>query len=503
MGALSQLGNAVNNFVAAPAASISNAFAQADKDLSLSQNALPILGAGALAASSGLIPGIPGVFGGAAGTGAGLSALDAGMGTYGTASAMPAALGGGVAGLSALDAGMGAYGTGSAIGNAGVAATGGLTASQALSGANLVRNLLGGTGMATTNQQQQSLGSLLGGLLQQAGGAVQGGQSAAAAEEQARLINEATQRATGGAQFRPVGITTRYGTSQFQVDPTTGQLVSAGYQVTPEQQALQNRLQGLLGQGLTQAEQAQQQYAPLTTGAQGLFGLGQQYLATSPQQAAADYMARQQALLQPSRDVESARLATQLQRTGRTGLATAQGGELGAANPEQQALANARAMQDLQLAAQAQQAGQQATQFGAGLLGSGANLLGGYYSGQQAAYAPFTSALGQQAQIEQLAQQPLSLSQQLAALSSAAGGKAGQLGIAGTTASAAARMPSLQYSPLANILSGAGGNTQFGNLLGQAAGSAFPSLLGLFSGGNITPADISGGYNTSALLGWE
>ncbi|NBT16864.1 MAG: hypothetical protein EBS95_11090, partial [Chitinophagia bacterium] len=192
MGALAQLdptpaiSRAVTNVVQPIEQTVSQNLAQLDKNLSLSQNAIPILGAGALAASGGLIPGIPGVFGGAAGTGAGLSALDAGMGAYGTASAMPAALGGGAVGLSALDAGMGAYGAGSTIGGAGTAAaTGGLTASQALTGANLLRNIFGGTGMATT-AQQQALGSLLGGLLQQAGGAVQGGQSAAAAEEQAR-----------------------------------------------------------------------------------------------------------------------------------------------------------------------------------------------------------------------------------------------------------------------------------------------------------------------------
>jgi len=389
----------------------------------------------------------------------------------------------------------------SQIDAAGVGGAGGIDAVTAARVTNFLRKLLGGTGMATT--AQQGLGSLLGGLVQGAGGLVQGGISAAAAEEQARQIAQATGQAVGGAQFRPVGTTTRFGTSQFQVDPTTGQLISAGYQVSPEQAALQTRLQGLMGTGLTQAEQAQQQYAPLTAGAQGLFGLGQQYLATSPQQAAADYMARQQALLQPSRDVESARLATQLQNTGRTGLSVAQGGALGAANPEQQALANARAMQDLQLAAQAQTAGQQATQFGAGLLGTGANLLGGYYGGQQAAYAPFTSALGQQAQLEQLAQQPLSLSQQLAQLSSVGGARAGQLGITGTTAAAQARLPSMQYSPLANILSGAGGNTQFGNLLGQAAGNALPGLLGLFSGGMPTASDVYSAYGGLGDTGYS
>lgn len=490
---------------------VNQATAQLDKDLSLSQNA-PLIAALTAAYLSGGTVGGETLAGaeGLSSAGAGLSALDAGMGTYGAASAMPAALGGGAAGLSALDAGMGVYGNGSTIGGAGTASTtGGLTTSQILRGANLVKNLFGGTGMATT-AQQQGLGSLLGGLLQQAGGAVQGSTSAAAAEEQARLISDATQRAVSGSQFRPIGTTTRFGTSQFQVDPTTGQLTSAGYTVSPELKAMQDRIMALSSQGLTEAEQAAGRYAPLTAGAQGLFGLGQQYLAQTPEQVAADYMARQQSLLAPSRERQLAQLQNQLFQTGRGGLSVGAtgmrpgGGEgLRSASPEMEAYYNALAQQDAALAAQAQQAGQQQVQFGAGLLGSGANLLGTYGQGLTGAYAPFTTGIGVGTQLEQLGQQPLSLSQQLSALSSAAGGKAGQLGIAGTSASAAARMPSLQYSPLANVLSGAGGNTQFGNVLGTAVGNALPGLLGLFSGGSPSAADVSSGYNIASLLGWE
>jgi hypothetical protein len=469
MGALNQLGSAVSNFVAAPAASISNALAQADKDLSLSQNALPILGAGALAASSGLIPGIPGVFGGAAGTGAGLSALDAGMGAYGTASAMPAALGGGAVGLSALDAGMGAYGAGSTIGGAGTAAaTGGLTASQALTGANLLRNIFGGTGMATT-AQQQALGSLLGGLLQQAGGAVQGGTSAAAAEEQARMISDATQRAVSGSQFRPIGTTTRFGTSQFQVDPVTGQLTSAGYTISPELKAMQDRIMALSSQGLTEAEQAAGRYAPLTAGAQSLFGLGQQYLAQTPEQVAADYMARQQSLLAPSREREFAQLQNRLFQTGRGGLSVGGtgmrpgGGEgLRAASPEMEAYYNALAQQDAALAAQAQQAGQQQVGFGAGLFGKAGEL-------------------------EQLAQSPFALSTQLANLGSTAGARAGTLGLEGSLRAAGYGLrPELQYSRGADVL---GALTSPTSTLGQGIGGLFG---GLFGGGNVNLGDTSG-----------
>ena len=369
---------------------------------------------------------------------------------------------------------------------------GGLTVGQLQ---RLLSGTAGGAGARplTTAQrtaQQQALGSLLGGAVGGVGGILAGETAAKAAEEQARMISQATGQAVGGSQFRPVGTTTRFGTSQFQVDPTTGQLTSAGYQLTPELKAMQDRVMALTGKGLTEAELAADRYAPLTTGAQGLFGLGQQYLAQSPQQVAADYMAKQQDLLAPSRERQLAQLQTQLFNTGRgglsvggTGMRPGGGQGLRAASPEMEAYYNALAQQDAQLAAGAQQAGQQQVQFGAGLMGTGANLLGAYGQGLTGAYAPFSTGIGVGSSLEQLGQQPLSLSQQLAQMSSTAGARAGELGIRGTTAASAARLPSMQYNPLARALVGAGGNTQFGNALGQFTGNALPDLLGLFSGG--------------------
>jgi hypothetical protein len=201
-------------------------------------------------------------------------------------------------------------------------------------------------------------------------------------------------------------------------------------------------------------------------------------------------MARQQDLLAPSRERQLAQLQTQLFNTGRgglsvggTGLRPGGGQGLRASSPEMEAYYNALAQQDAQLAAGAQQAGQQQVQFGAGLMGTGANLLGAYGQGLTGAYAPFSTGIGVGSSLEQLGQQPLSLSQQLAQLSSTAGARAGELGVRGTTAASVARLPSMQYNPLARALVGAGGNTQFGNALGQFTGNAFPDLLGLFSGG--------------------
>jgi hypothetical protein len=118
-------------------------------------------------------------------------------------------------------------------------------------------------------------------------------------------------------------------------------------------------------------------------------------------------------------------------------------------------------------------------------MGTGANLLGAYGQGLTGAYAPFSTGIGVGSSLEQLGQQPLSLSQQLAQLSSTAGARAGELGIRGTTAASVARLPSMQYNPLARALVGAGGNTQFGGVLGEFVGGALPGLFG--AGTTINP----------------
>ena len=346
------------------------------------------------------------------------------------------------------------------------------TAGTATTGSNTLQNLgqrfLGNQIMADLFSPQS-----VGGLLTGAGGLVASQQDIAARQQLADQLRAAGQQAATSAQFRPVGITTRFGTSQFQVNPQTGQLEAAGYTVSPEVQALQNRLMGLTGAGLTQAEQAQAQYAPLTSAAQGLFGLGQQYLAQSPQEVAQKYMESQQALLQPERERQLATIRNRLQKTGRAGLSVAQGGELGAANPELQAYYNALAQQNAQLAANAQQAGQQQLAFGTGLFGQGANLLGQTYAGQQAALAPFTQYLSGVSGLESQAQQPLGLSSNLGQLSSGAGYRSGYLGLQGNLGAAQAMYPATSYSALGNILGGLGSSPLASGLIGQGLGTLF------------------------------
>ena len=290
------------------------------------------------------------------------------------------------------------------------------------------------------------------------GGSLLSGNAARdAAETSANATLEAGRQAAEAAKFRPVGITTRFGSSNFQFDPQ-GYLTGAGYNVSPELQAYQNRLMGLAGQGLTQAEQAPGLYAPLTQAASGLFNLGQQYLKQTPQEVAQDYIAKQQALLAPGRERENAALAAQLQSSGRTGLSIAQGGGLLAANPEQAALANARAMQDLQLAAQANQAGQQQVQFGQGLFGAGAGLLGNYYAGQNAALSPFQSTLGLTGTIENLGQSPLDIGAQLGGRSATAGAQVGQSLLSSGINAARTAQPGNAYNPFGAALQGFGSN---------------------------------------------
>ena len=212
--------------------------------------------------------------------------------------------------------------------------------------------------MVKTGLTAAQIAALLSTGTQTAAGLLQQQTSKEAAVKAQAMIDAETAAAKTAAQFRPIGMTTRFGTSQFAVDPVTGQLTSAGYTLSPEAKNAQDRFLTLAGQGLTQAEGAQEAFKPLQTGATNLFTLGNKYLAQTPQDVAKNYLAEQMALLQPGREVEFANLQTKLRNQGRLGLSVAQGGTMGATTPELQALFNARARQEAELAANAQQLGQ-------------------------------------------------------------------------------------------------------------------------------------------------
>jgi hypothetical protein len=310
---------------------------------------------------------------------------------------------------------------------------------------------------AATKAAESVIGKAVGAGLTTAAGIEQARVSKEAAQAAQKKIDEETAAAKTAAQFRPVGMTTRFGSSQFAFDPKTGQLTSAGYTLSPEAKAAQDRFVKLAESGIQQAEGAQKAFEPLQTGAQSLFTLGNKYLAQTPEQVASDYLKSQMALLQPGRELELANLQNKLQQQGRGGLSVAQGGTLGATTPELQALYNARAQQEAILAANAQQAGQQNVLFGAGLLNTGASTLGQYYGGQTAAYNPYTAAMTQVQGLETAGQQPLTTGINLGNLVSTAGARAGELGLTGAKLSTAlATGAAATNSPLATALTGLG-----------------------------------------------
>jgi hypothetical protein len=400
--------------------------------------------------------------------GLGLSTTGAGLGAAGTGAGITAGtgLGTGVLTGSGLGTTLGGVGTGVLTGvGTGVGAGLGTTLAGVGTGVGTALGTVAGAGLGGLTAAQ--LGALLSGGLTTGAGLLQQQTSREAAQRAQQMIDTETAAAKQAAQFRPVGMTTRFGTSQFQVDPVTGQLTSAGYTLSPEAKNAQDRLVKLAEQGLVQAEGAQAQFAPLQTGAQNLFNLGNQYIAQSPQDVAQNYLNQQMALLQPGRELELANLQNRLQQQGRGGLAVAQGGTLGATTPELQALYNARATQEAQLAANAQQYGQQNVAFGAGLLGTGAQTMGNYYAGQQAAYQPYTTALGQVQGLEALGQQPLTTGAALGQQAATAGANVGRLGLSGAEFSTRlATGPAATTNPYSTLLSGLGASPAFGQAFG-------------------------------------
>lgn len=316
-----------------------------------------------------------------------------------------------------------------------------------------------GTGMAIAGGA-----GLLGGIMQ--------GQSAADAARTAGQSNiEAARIAAEAAKFRPVGITSRYGSSNFQTD-ANGNLIGAGYMASPELQAMQNRIDALNAQNLGYAEQAPSLYNPLLGGAQTLFNQAALGLKATPEQQAADWLSKQQALLAPSREQAWANLANTQQNTGTTGLKVAQGGNLLSANPQAAALANAQAMQDLQLAANATQAGQQATNFYGGLFSNAGNLTSQYGQGLTGGFAPFSQGFNVGQSLESAAQQPLTLGAGLGGQSAAYGANVGRFITQGAQAATPYQYMAGSYNPLGNVLQGIGTSPNFVRSVG-----------GLMSGG--------------------
>ena len=385
-------------------------------------------------------------------------------------------------------------------------------------------------------------GALISGGLSLLGSSSQAESTEEAARTAAQAQLEAARIAADESRFRPIGVTTRFGRSQFefgipggtppslsdfktreqQLDealkdfvytrgiipnqpPTIedfktpeeqlaqankeyqeraareGRLIGATYTASPMIQEYQRRLEALTGRRLTEAEAAEQLYAPLRGAGTSLMNLGQQYLAETPEQVAQKYMAGQIDLLAPTRERQLAGLRTNLFNTGRTGLAVGAtsarpggGAGLGAASPEMEAYYNVLAQQDAELAAQAQRRGQEQLAFGTSLFNTGANLFGGYESGVTGALSPFTTALGGVSTLENLGMQPLDIGAQLGGRSANAGANVGQFLYGGGIGAARTMQPANMLNPTADFMQGISANKDLMSILGQ-------KVQGLFS----------------------
>ena len=245
-------------------------------------------------------------------------------------------------------------------------------------------------------------------------------------------------------------------------------MTGAGYQVAPDIAALREGLIGMAGTSLSQAQQAQAMQPGITAAGQGLFNLGQGYLAQTPQQAAQTYMTQQQGLLAPGREQQLAQLTNQQQQQGRLGLATgattagysAGSPGLQAANPQMAAYYNALAMQDAKLAADANLAGQQQVTFGQGLLKGGIDLNNQGFAMQSAALNPFTNLLQGAQNVEGLGMNALTAGQGLGSSAAASNQAAANQYMSGQSQANAAQRAALQSGiagltdPIAQLIAG-------------------------------------------------
>jgi hypothetical protein len=297
-----------------------------------------------------------------------------------------------------------------------------------------------------------------------AGSLVQGQATKSAAGTAAAAQLESARIAAEAAKFRPVGVTTRYGSSNFQFDDR-GNLINSGYNVSPELRGYQDQLMGLTGRQLQQGLMAPEQYAPLQGAAGGLFDLSSRYLAQTPEESAQKYIMSQQNLLAPSRERQLAELRNRVFQTGREGFSTGgtglrPGGGLGlsASNPEMEAYYNAIAGQDAQIAANAEQEARNRILFGQNLATGGAGLMSQYQAGQVGALTPFQTSLGLGGTIEQMGQTPLDISAALAGRSATAGANVGKFLLEGGQTAAKTMQSANALNPYATAISGISGS---------------------------------------------
>jgi hypothetical protein len=291
-----------------------------------------------------------------------------------------------------------------------------------------------------------TIGNVIGGI----GGFISGGKASDAAANTARNLEAAGAKAAEMARFRPVGISTRYGTSNFGFD-SAGNISSAGYELSPELRSIQDFLmsQTEAGRGDTTR----------------LLNLGRGYISETPQEAARRYYAQQRELIAPTEDLAYNRIKENLRRTGRGGLAVGQGGNLAQANPELQAFYNAVAQRDKEIAQRSELGGREQIAFGQGLLSS--------------AYSPVVTPLGFATSLEEFGLTPFRLGANIGTSSAQAGSSAGNLLFQGARTAAPFSYQNMSYSPLGTALSGFSSTLSGGG--GGSGGGLFGSLGNWFT----------------------
>lgn len=317
------------------------------------------------------------------------------------------------------------------------------------------------------------MGSVVGGIVGTAASYYGAKKSASAAKEAAIREQQAAEAAREEMRFKPVGMTTRFGTATPQF--RDGRFSGYTYAATPELSALQDQMSRIYGSSLGQAERAAALQPQYERAAAGLFSLGEQYLGESPEETRQRYMSEQMAALRPYDIEQEQRLAASAFGRGTTGLSVGTGG-----NPMLQALLESRSRRDLQLAAGADQAAQQRAAYGAGLFGTAAQTQGLGYGLQQTALTPFQQQFAMGQQLESAAQQPLQLGAELGSAASQAGRFAGAAYQSGMQNAAA------QQQAAANTMSG------FWSQAGQDLGGYLGGLENPFTRKTGTPGVQSG-----------
>ena len=297
MGAVSQAAQAVSDAVSHVGKVVSNSpLAQA----AISAGSAVLTGGASIPLTAGLLAG------NSVAQGKPLEqAAMTGLSSYAIGSGVNSALGTGTAGSA------GTFVPGATAGEAGYTLTG-----DAIADASVLKDM-GYTGnqipglLSAGTASSGVFNKLGGGVLSGIGGMMNANTNSNIANTQADAQIRAAQIAADAAKFKPVGVTTNFGQSDFAYD-ANGNLVAAGYKLNPTLQGQQNQIMNASGGLLNQYLGAQAATAPMGDAAQRVMTLSNQYLGTDPQAQAQKYYSDQMKMLSGSRASTMADLQARL-----------------------------------------------------------------------------------------------------------------------------------------------------------------------------------------------